>query len=294
MGRRLVERLDAHDVVGIDTVADGVPQQSHVETVCGDLCDPAVLEHAFAGGCDAVIHLATVPGGAAEQNPELARRVNVEATMALARQASLAGNVPRFVFASSIAVFGDPLPDNVDDSTPLAPKMYYGAHKAMMEEWLATMTRRGELSGVSLRLSGVVARPSGPSGMKFAFMSDVFHAMQAGKNFVLPVSENATSWLTSVECAAQNFVHSLVTQADPTQRVYALTLPAIRVRMADLVNEIARQTGYDLDRIDYQPDAALEAAFGNQPPLSTRTADALGYSSDGSLEALVGRALAEN
>ena len=37
----------------------------------------------------------------------------------------------RAVYASSIAVFGDPLPAAVDDSTPLSPKMIYAGHKAM-------------------------------------------------------------------------------------------------------------------------------------------------------------------
>ena len=70
------------------------------------------------------------------------------------------------------AAFGEPFPASVDDSTPLRPKSFYGAHKALMEQWLATLSRRGELDAISLRLSGVVARPRGPSGMKSAFLSD--------------------------------------------------------------------------------------------------------------------------
>lgn len=151
--------------------------------VVGNLCDPATIDRAFAGGCDAVVHLATVPGGAAEQDPMTAKNVNIDATMALAEAAAQSGASPRFIFASSIAVFGDPLPAFVDDNTPLAPRMIYGAHKALMEQWLATQTRRGAISALSLRLPGIIARPRGPSGMKSAFMSDVFHALKAGNLF---------------------------------------------------------------------------------------------------------------
>ena len=78
-----------------------------------------------------------------------------------------------------------------------APKMYYGAHKLMMEAWLATMTRRGAVHGLSLRLPGIVARPRAPSGMRSAFLSDLFHALRAAIADEMPVSAGATSWLLS-------------------------------------------------------------------------------------------------
>lgn len=292
VGRHLVTRLADHDIVALDHVAGGIPELPRVTPVVGDLCDSRVLERAFADGCDAVIHLATVPGGAAEQDPALAKEVNVDATMALAAAAAAAGSKPRFVFASSIAVFGDPLPEKVDDSTPLAPKMYYGAHKAMMEDWLATLTRRGAIEGLSVRLSGVIARPKGPSGMKSAFLSDVFHAFVAGDSFVMPVSADATCWLTSVECAAANFVHALDADIGNAPGSFALTLPALRVRIGDLVAELASQFGGDADAVSYAPDAALEAGFGAQPPFTTEAALSLGFDNDGDVATLVARALA--
>lgn len=291
VGSRLVRDLAAHDVVAVDNTPGEIPDLPHVIPVVGDLCDADVLAATLADGCDAVIHLATVPGGAAEENPELARRVNVEATMALADAASRAGTQPRFVFASSIAVFGGDLPASVDDSTPLSPQLLYGGHKTMMEQWLATLSRRGAVDAVSLRLSGVVARPRGPSGMKSAFMSDVFHALSAGEEFVMPVSANATSWLSSVECAVGNFTHALTVDLGLAPGDRAVTLPALRVRMSDLVAEIARQTGAAAELVTYAPDSGLESAFGALPPLSTPRADALGFVNDVDLPELVARTL---
>ncbi|NHN39147.1 NAD-dependent epimerase/dehydratase family protein [Pseudomaricurvus alcaniphilus] len=291
LGRTLVEQLADHDVVALDSVADGIPKLAHATPVTGDLCDVNSLQAAMADGCDAVVHLATVPGGAAEQNPDLARRVNIEATMALAAAAAEAGKPPRFLFASSIAVFGSPLPARVDDATPLAPTMLYGAHKAMLEQWLATLTRRGALDALSLRLSGVIARPKGPSGMKSAFLSDVFHALSAGESFVMPVSPKATTWLTSLDCAAANFAHALSADLGEAPADRALTLPTLRVQVADLVAEICRQTGAPIEAVSYAPDAALEAGFGALPPVSTIAADRLGFTHDGDLQQLVQRAL---
>lgn len=282
VGRALVTALrDSHDIVAVDS------RLGNIQGIEGDITDPFVIATAIAGGCDAIVHLATVPGGAAESDPALAKAVNVDATMALIDAAAASGNQPKFVFASSIAVFGDPLPTVVDDDTPVAPRMFYGAHKAMMEAWIATQTRRAAIKGLSLRLPGIVARPRATSAMKSAFMSDVFHALRDGEELVVPVSPDATMWLMSVDCIACNIVHALGLDADGE----AITLPALRVSFGDLVAAIASRTGQDPELIRYQPDAALEAAFGRQPPLFTTKADCLGYTHDGTLQALVATAL---
>jgi nucleoside-diphosphate-sugar epimerase len=180
VGREIVRRLVAQgrEVVAMDTVPDGIPAGARV--VAGDLGDAAVRAAALGAGVDAVIHLATVPGGAAEADPAASRRINVDAMYDLLLEATALGR-PRFVYASSIAVYGDPLPAQVDDATPLSPKMIYGAHKAMMEHAVALFTNRGAIEGVTVRLPGILARPKGPSGMKSAFMSNLFHALNAGR-----------------------------------------------------------------------------------------------------------------
>ncbi|MFK8017717.1 MAG: NAD-dependent epimerase/dehydratase family protein [Gammaproteobacteria bacterium] len=292
VGRQFVASMTGHDVVAIDSARASIPDLPNVHPIVGDITDVQVLALAFAGGCDAVVHLATVPGGAAEQDPELAWRVNIDGTMELAQMAGKVGERPRFVFASSIAVFGDPIPAGVDDATPLAPRLLYAGHKAMMEQWLAVLSRRGDIDALSLRLPGVVARPQGPSGMKSAFLSDSFHALRAGRKFVMPVSPDATSWLSSVNCVADNLRHALFLDPELTG-VRALTLPALRVRMGDMIDEIARQTHATSNLVSYEPDVPLEMAFGRQPALTTHLGDQLGFSHDTNLAALVETALAQ-
>lgn len=291
VGRVLVRELaTAHAIVAIDEDCRSVAGIAGVTAIEGDLSDPEVQAAGLGNGCDALVHLATIPGGAAEQDPGLAWRVNVEASCALLDLVAAAGTRPRALFASSIAVFGDPLPAFVDDSTPLRPRMVYGAHKAMIEQWIATLTRRGAIDGLSLRLSGIVARPPGPSGMKSAFLSDVFHAALAGEAFVSPVSPDATTWLMSVDRIVRNLRYAL--EAVPeVGEPYALTLPAVRTSMQDLVAEISRQTGAEGTWVTYRPDPSLESGFGRFPPLDAAAARTAGFSDDGSLTGLVGAAL---
>ena len=291
VGRELVSRLLAsgRTVTGVDTLAAGIP--AGARAIAGDLGDHAVRAEALRGGCDAVIHLATVPGGAAEADPAASRRINVDAMYDLLLEASAVRPGLRVVYASSIAVFGDPLPDRVDDATPLSPKLFYAGHKAMMEHAVAMFSNRGAIDGVSVRLPGILARPKGPSGMKSAFMSDMYHALRAGKAFTCPVSAQGTIWAQSVACVAANFTHALTLDTALLPPTRAVTLPALRVRMGELAAEIARQCGVDAGLVSHDRDAALEAAFAAQPPLLTTAADKAGFAHDGELAMLVESAL---
>jgi nucleoside-diphosphate-sugar epimerase len=292
VGRHLTTALLARgdDVTGIDTVAHTIP--GGARAIAGDLSDQAVRAAAFRGGCDALIHLATVPGGAAEADPGASRRINIDAMYDLLLEAAQAGDCPRVVFASSIAVLGDHLPRaGVDDLTPLSPHLIYGGHKAMMEVAAAMLSNRGAIDAVTVRLPGILARPKGPSGMKSAFMSDLFHALRAGEAFTCPVSPGATIWAQSVNRCVANFIHGLDCDSSRMPPTRAVTLPALVIRMDDLAAEIAGQCGQDVGLVSYAPDPGLEAAFGNYPPLVTPAAEHAGFAPDASLARLVASAL---
>jgi len=286
--RLLLERGDT--VTGIDMSAVGIPEGARA--LAGDFCDGGLQEEALSQGCDALVHLATVPGGAAEADPAASRRVNIDAMYDLLERAAAAGNRPRVVYASSIAVLGHPLPvEGVDDITPLSPELIYGGHKAMMEIAVCMLSNRKAIDGVTIRLPGILARPKGPSGMKSAFMSDLFHALKAGEEFVCPTTPGATIWAQSVDRCARNFLHGLDCDSALLPKTRAVTLPAQRISMGALAAEIAAQCSVSGDLVTYRPDAALEAAFGAYPTLSTPAADRVGFKDDGSAANLVASAL---
>jgi nucleoside-diphosphate-sugar epimerase len=109
------------------------------ETLAGDLTDPAVIAALTAPHIDAVLHLAALPGGAAERNPEASRAINLDVPLALIE--AMRGR--RLVIAGSIAVFGGVLPGPVDDATVPTPTTVYGTHKRMVELAFADAVRRG-------------------------------------------------------------------------------------------------------------------------------------------------------
>ena len=70
--------------------------------------DSALLHQAMAGAVDVVFHLAGVPGGLAERDYEIGRRVNLDAALELLEQLRGQQRWPRVVFSSSVAVYGSP------------------------------------------------------------------------------------------------------------------------------------------------------------------------------------------
>jgi nucleoside-diphosphate-sugar epimerase len=295
LGRALTERLlgsrqgDTNRFVFLDRTPV-VISDSRARCVTGDLLEPGLVDDLMAD-VQVVYHLAAMPGGAAEADYEGSRRINLEASLLLMERAAAQKIPVRFVYASSIAIFGEPLPALIDDSTCPRPSMTYGAHKLMVCAALCNLARLGRLDGFALHLPGLVARPRSGAGMKSAFMSDVFHAMANGERYVLPTSAEATAWFMSLSRGVDNLMHAGMLQSAQPMAARAFTLPVVRASMRDLVAALATATRTDPALVSFQPDAKLEAQFGRLPLLSAPLAESLGFHSDGSLRALVANAL---
>ena len=100
-----------------------------------------------------IIHLAAVIPPWSEKNPETARAINVEGTRDLIRAAEALDPRPKFIFTSSVSVYGprmsDPPPRTVDE--PVNPTDHYSTHKVECEG----MLRDSRLPWTVLRVAAV-------------------------------------------------------------------------------------------------------------------------------------------
>lgn len=301
VGRALAQRLCAlpslpgygtpATITLCDLAMDEPPADSRVRVVTGSFADSSVLAAITDPAPDLVFHLACVASGRAEEQFELGLHVNLAGSLQLLEHLRQQGKSPGLIFTSSIAVFGAPLPDRVDDDTPTAPALSYGAHKLAMEILLADYTRRGFLRARSVRLPGIVPRPPAPNGAWSAFSSTLIRALTAGEPCTLPVGPQATLWLMSRQCCIDNLLHAAWLTAQPAGDRTAWTLPALHVSVQDIVQAFdARGDGQAATRVRYAPEPAIEVQFGSQPPLFTPAADAEGFRHDGTLATLLDRA----
>ena len=305
VGRALVRRLLGQGLPGgpaptqllvTDRALDGRPDDPRLVRRPGDLVDPATWSSAFDHPLHGVVHLASVPGGEAEARPVLARAVNLDATQALLdrcrAQAEGGGPVPRFVFASSIAVYPPQLPPEVTDDTPAQPHLLYGLHKLTGELAVAHASRRGWVDGVSLRLPGILARPPQRTGQLSAFMSDFVRELAAGRAFECPTSPTATIWASSLPNVIDNLLHAATVDTSRLPASRCLLLPTLRVDMAGLAAAIGRVHGVPAPAlVRWAPDERTETLFGRYPPLCTPLAEGAGFAGDGHADTLARRAL---
>jgi nucleoside-diphosphate-sugar epimerase len=96
------------ELVLLDVVAPPDLGDPRVRAHVGDLADPAVIAGAVTPGTDSVFHLAAVVSGQAEADFDIGMRVNLDATRALLERCRMLDAPPKFVFTSSLAVFGLP------------------------------------------------------------------------------------------------------------------------------------------------------------------------------------------
>ena len=262
-----------------------------VRSIAGDLCDSTVRAQAIGDGVEVVFHLAGLLGGAAEADPGLSRAVNLDGSLDLIEAVGNADKPPQFVFASSIAVFGPPLPAFVDDATPTFPAMIYGAHKRMVEVWIEHATLRGRIQGIALRLPGIVARPAANASLRSAFLNSIFFDYAKGKDIDLPVGPDGRTWLISVPTCVAACLDAALADLDRLGRRRAIMAPALTVSIAELIEALARRFPDSRSKITFTPDAEIVAQFGAYPPLGTPGSDALGLRNDGSVDGLVANAM---
>ncbi len=242
-----------------------------------------------------MFHLASIPGGSAEAHYALARRVNLDATLDLLErgkaQVDGGGGAPVFVFASSIAVFGKMSPQLTDES-PTRPAMTYGAQKLVGEVLVDDFSRRGWVDGRSLRIPGVLARPPAPTGQLSAFLSDIIRELHAGRPFTCPMSEEATTWASSLPAVVDSLVHAAAPALPGLERRRTFTLPTSRFSMRELVEAIGQARGAGVERlVSYRPDERIQSLFGGFGTLRSEAAEQAGFRADPDLPTLVRRSL---
>ena len=228
----------------LDVVAPAAAiQDSRVEAIVGDLADPAVVARALPVATDSVFHLAAVVSGQAEAEFDTGMRVNVDATRALLERCRNLASPPKFVFASSLAVFGGSLPDPVTDDAPITPQTSYGSQKAMAELLVYDMTRKGFIDGRSLRLPTVTVRPGKPNKAASSFASGVIREPCNGIDAICPVGPKTQMWVISPRAVVDNLVAGHDVPGSSFTDTRSVNVPGLRVSVEEMIGALRRVAG---------------------------------------------------
>ncbi|MCQ4160642.1 SDR family oxidoreductase [Roseomonas sp. GC11] len=235
--------LPAFDAIVSVDLAPCPVQDARVSSVVGDIADPALLARVVTADTAAIYHLAAVVSGQAEAEFEVGMRVNLDGTRALLDAARATGAAPRFVFASSLAVFGGPMPAVVPEDLALLPQSSYGAQKAIGELLVNDYARKGFVDGRVCRLPTIVVRPGKPNAAASSFASGIIREPLGGQPANCPVPQETRMWLSSPNAVIDNLLHAIAVDGARLEGRRTLNLPGISVTVADMLASLERVGG---------------------------------------------------
>jgi nucleoside-diphosphate-sugar epimerase len=278
VGRKLVERLTRDGRLGKsditrltlqDVVAPTKPNTSiPVDVVTCDVADQAAVAKLVAGKPDVIFHLAAIVSGEAEADFDKGYRINLDGTRYLidAVYAIGGGYKPRVVFTSSIAVFGAPFPEKIGDEFFNTPLTSYGTQKTIGELLISDYTRKGILDGVSIRLPTICVRPGLPNKAASGFFSNILREPLAGKEAVLPVSEDVRHWHASPRSALGFLLHAGTMDTNTIGPRRALSMPGLSATVGEQIAALERVAGKNVvARIKREPDQTIMGIVAGWP-----------------------------
>jgi nucleoside-diphosphate-sugar epimerase len=304
VGRKLTSALVAAGQVGgepigrltlADVIAPTAPSgfTGKVETVASDLSAPGAAAAMIASRPDLIFHLAAIVSGEAEADFDKGYRINLDGTRYLLeaiRQEGLRERyVPKLVFTSSIAVFGAPYPDVIEDDFFSTPLTSYGTQKAICELLLNDYSRKGFVDGVGIRLPTISIRPGKPNAAASGFFSNILREPLVGQEAVLPVSKDVRHWFASPRAAVGFLIHAA--ELDTAQLGWrrSLSAPGLSATVGEEIEALRRVAGDKaVNLIREVPDARIISMVDGWPKnFSTKRAEALGFRAEKDFDEII-------
>ncbi|QRM56115.1 D-erythronate dehydrogenase [Sinorhizobium sp. BG8] len=304
VGRKLVEAFAAGpDSFGkpidrltlVDVIPPTIPPAlSGVSAALAiDLSDADAAARLIATRPDVIFHLAAIVSGEAEADFDKGYRVNLDGTRALFEAIRHEGRrepyKPRVIFASSIAVFGEPFPEKIGDEFFTTPLTSYGTQKAICELLLSDYTRRGFFDGIGIRLPTICIRPGTPNKAASGFFSNILREPLAGQEAVLPVDESVRHWFASPRSAVGFFLHAALIDTAKIGPRRNLTMPGLSALVGEEIEALRRVAGEKAVRlIRREPDPVIRRIVsGWATDFDARRARELGFTAESNFDEII-------
>lgn len=301
VGRKFIERLARDGGLGGKpvtrvTAQDVVPASPppaapfDFETVVSDLSIPGEAEKLIATRPEVIIHLAAVVSGEAEADFDKGYRINLDGTRYLFEAIRKAeGYTPRLVFTSSVAVFGAPFHEKIEDEFFTTPLTSYGTQKAIGELLLCDYSRRGFFDGVGIRLPTICVRPGKPNKAASGFFSNIIREPLNGEEAVLPVSDQVRHWHASPRSAVGFLIHAATMDTAAIGPRRALTMPGYSCTVAEQIETLRKVAGENVvKRIKRETDPVIDKIVAGWPRnFNPQRALALGFKAEANFEEII-------
>lgn len=284
--QRSISKLTLFDEVA---PSSSLLQDSRLEITTGDITDLQTIQLLLSKKPDIIFHLAAVVSGEAEENFELGMKVNLQATQTILEVCRALNYAPKFLFSSSVAVFGGVMPNIIQDDTAPFPQSSYGTQKAIAELLINDYSRRGFVDGRVLRLPTIVVRPGKPNKATSSFASSIIREPLQGREAFCPISKETRLWIMSPRKAMTNFIHAAELPAESFGKHRTVSLPGLTVSVEEMIESLEGVAGREVvSKISWQSDAFIQKIVGSWPSaFAPKRALALGFQADNSMTEII-------
>ncbi len=210
-----------HEVVVLDNLERGhrAAVAPEARLVVVDLVDAAAVSAAVGDGFDAVLHFAALAlVGESVSHPERYYRTNVGGTLNLLQAMADAG-VPRLVFSSTCAVYGQPDEVPISEAAPPRPQNAYGASKLAVDHMIGDFCVARGLGAVSLRYFNVAGASAGLGEDHHPETHLIPNILRAAQGIAPVVQIFGTDYPTPDGTAIRDYIH-----IDDLSRAHLLAL----------------------------------------------------------------------
>jgi len=236
-----------------------------------------------------VFHLAAIVSGQAEQEFDLGMRINLDGTRRLLDACRELPQAPRFLFSSSVAVYGGDMPAVLGDDTPVCPQTSYGAQKAGCEMLVNDYSRKGYVDGRTLRLPTIVVRPGKPNAAASSFASAVLREPLQGDEVTCPIKADTGVWVLSPRRVVGCFLHAAGLPAGAFGMNRTVKLPGITVTVAEMVDALRAATNDRVAaRVKFERDPVIEKiVYGWPTQFALERAPGMGFVADNNISEII-------
>lgn len=253
------------------------------EVIVGDILDTVLIDRLAAFyDFGTIYHLAAILSTKAEREPLLGHRINVDGTLNLlelaARQSRATGERVKFLFPSSIAVYG--LPDlttkmkagKVKETEWLQPRTMYGMNKRYCEElgryynrYYRQIDPQPPAVGVdfrAIRFPGLISAQTLPTGGTSDYGPEMLHFAAQGIPYECFVPESTTLPFLAMPDAIESLLRLEAAQAEKlTQLVY--NIGGFSVTAQDFVEIITK--AFPSAKVVFKPDPLRQKIVDSWP-----------------------------
>ena len=286
-----IEELLLYDI--IDTPVKDVNLKTNV--MVGDISDKKETYKLSEFMPDIIFHLASIVSGEAEEKFEKGWNSNAKATWNLLealreKNVNQNGNyIPKLVFTSSIAVFGPPFPNKINDSFLCAPQTSYGSQKAMLELLMSDYSRKGFIDAISIRLPTICVRPGKPNLAASSFFSGIIREPINGKEAILPVSRDVRHWHASPKSAAGFLVHAAKIDSQKLGTRRSLNMPGVSCTVDEQISALKNICGESVANLikEIKDEKIVRIVDGWPQNFNPEKAITLGFESEKNFEEII-------